>query len=184
MNGESRTGNNNYSYYFTAKLGQDIASKWMSAGNGTYTRNWREYDVYFSGWTPVGGSTVYVTKRLTLVEDMLPGSGTTITYEGYWLSSTVTYTVNYMLQNADDDNYTRSEAYSQTYNYSSGSSLSPKDISGYTYVRRTDNGNTTTFYYDRDRFKIDYYYGSILLKTVNNVKFDATISGNTVNGIR
>jgi hypothetical protein len=75
---------------------------WLSAGNGTfYYYGW--YNVNFSGWVKVGGSTVYVTKRLTLVEDMLPDSGTTITYEGYWLTNTVTYTVNYMLQNADDD---------------------------------------------------------------------------------
>ena len=179
LNGESKNGNNNYSYFFTAKIGQDIASKWLSAGNGTYRRNNRNYDVNFSGWVKTTGGSVYVTKRLTLVEDMLPDSGTTVTYQGYWLSNTVTYTVNYWLQNADDNNYTKSEEYSQTYNYSSGASLSPKDIPGYTYVRRTDNGNITNFYYDRDKFKIDYYYGSTLLKTIENVKFDATITGAT-----
>ena len=81
-----------------------------------------------------------------------------------------------MLQNADDDRYTRSEAYSQTYNYSSGSTINPKDIPGYTYVRRTDSGRTTTFYYDRDKYIIDYYYGGELLDTISNVKFDANIN--------
>ena len=81
-----------------------------------------------------------------------------------------------MLQNADNDQYTRSEAYSQTYNYSSGASINPKDIPGYTYVRRTDSGRTTTFYYDRDKYKIDYYYGGELLDTISNVKFDANIN--------
>ena len=176
LNGESRTGNTNWSYTFKAKLGQDISSLWISAGNGTYRRNGTNRNVSFSGWIPVGGSTVYVTKRLTLTEDMLPSSGTTITYEGYWLSDTVTYTVNYMLQNADNDEYTKSDEYSQTYNYSSGSSLSPKDIPGYTYVRRTDSGNTANLYYDRDTFKIDFYYGSKLLDTISNVKFDANIN--------
>ena len=181
LNGESQTGNTNWSYTFTAKLGQDISSKWISAGNGRVRIYGSNYNVNFSGWTAVGGDTVYVTKRLTLTEDMLPSSGTSITYSGYWLYSTVTYTVNYMLQNADNDQYTKSEAYSQTYNYSSGASLSPKDIPGYTYVRRTDSGNTTTFYYDRDTFKIDYYYGSTKLNTIENIKFDATITGSTYN---
>ena len=174
LNGQSRTGDNYWSYTFKAKLGQDISSVWISAGNGTYYYGY--YNVNFSGWIPDGGSTVYVTKRLTLAEDMLPSSGTTITYNGYWLASTVTYTVNYMLQNADDDNYTKSEAYSQTYNYSSGASLSPKDIPGYTYVRRTDSGNTSNLYYDRDKFKIDYFYGSTKLDTIENIKFDANIN--------
>ncbi|MBQ6389105.1 MAG: InlB B-repeat-containing protein, partial [Mogibacterium sp.] len=181
LNGESKTGNNNWSYTFTAKLGQDISSKWISAGNGTYRRNGSDRSVSFSGWLPSGGSTVYVTKRLTLAEDMLPSSGTSITYTGYWLTNTVTYTVNYMLQNADNDEYTRSADYSQTYNYSSGSSLSPTDIQGYPYVRRTDSGNTTTFYYNRDKFKIDYYYGSRNLKTISDIKFDAAITSGTYN---
>ena len=107
---------------------------------------------------------------------MLPNSGTTITYTGYWLESTVTYTVNYMLQNADDNGYTRSEDYSQTYNYSPGASLSPKDIPGYTYVRRTDSGNTSNLYYDRAKFKIDYYFGSTKLDTIEGIKFDANIN--------
>jgi uncharacterized repeat protein (TIGR02543 family) len=179
LNGQSSSGNTNWTYSFKAKLGQDISSLWLSASNGTWYYGY--YNVSFSGWKPVGGNTVYVTKRLTLAEDMLPTSGTTITYEGYWLSNTVTYTVNYMLQNADDDDYTRSPDYSQTYNYSSGSSLSPKDIPGYTYVRRTDSGNTSNLYYDRDKFKIDYFYGSDNLKTIENVKFDATITSNTYN---
>ena len=176
LNGQSRTGNNNYSYTFTAKLGQDISSLWLSAGNGTFRYGGRTYNVSFSGWTKTTGGSVYVTKRLSLTEDMLPSSGNSVTYEGYWLMDTVEYTVNYMLQNADDDDYTKSEKYSQTYRYSSGASLSPKDIPGYTYVRRTDSGNTTYFYYNRDTFKIDYYYGSTKLDTINSVKFDANIN--------
>ena len=36
--------------------------------------------------------------------------------------------------------------------------------------------NTSNLYYDRDKFKIDYYYGSTKLDTIENVKFDANIN--------
>ncbi len=186
LNGESKTGNNNYSYSFKAKLGQDISSLWLSASNGTY----RYGNVNFSGWIKTTGGSVYVTKRLILTDDMLPSSGTTVTYEGYWLTSTITYTVNYWLQNANDDGYSKSETYSQTYEYSTGSSISPKDISGFTYDHREDSDphsqgggpgattyyTTTDFYYNRDTYQIDYYYGSALLENIDNVKFDADIN--------
>lgn len=195
---ESKTGNNDYTYQFTAKLGQGIADQWLSAGNGTIRMNGKNYRVYFGGWGKTTGGSTYVTKRLILTEDMLPTSGTIVTYKGRWLASTVEYTVNYYLQNADDDGYTKSSTYSQTYNSSANSNLSPKDIAGYTVLshKETDwsgeeetvydtpagypssEGNTYNFYYNRDTYKIDYYYGSTRLKTIDDVRFDANIKGN------
>ncbi|MBE6019009.1 MAG: hypothetical protein E7230_01525 [Clostridiales bacterium] len=179
LKGDEKTGNNNFAYTMKVKLGQDISSTWpVDISDGTYYYGY--YDVDFQGWKPEGSSTVYVTKRLIVTEDMLPNSGTSMTYTASWLRDSYTYTVNYWLQNANNDQYTRSETYSQTYQSNNGN-LSPKDIPGYTFVRRSDSGRTFNFYYDRDKFKIDYYYGSTKLNTIENVKFDATITGSTYN---
>ena len=182
--GVSGTGTLNYS--IKVKLGQNIATAWPGNVTGHYsTGGWwpSDYDVDFNGWLNPVESTRYVTKRTIVTPEMLPSNGTTITYTAQWTNNANTYTVNYWLQNADDDNYTRSEEYSQTYT-SSGGNLGAKEIPGYTYHHGNSGASNTTtynFYYNRDTFKIDYYYGSSLLKTIENIKFDATITSNTYN---
>ena len=153
-------------YSFGVKLGQDISGLWPSA---TSTSR------YFVGWQKNGQGTNYTTKQLIMNTDLLPTSGTNLTFYAHWESNAVTRTVNYYLENADDDGYTRSEMYSQTYT-STGGTLNPKVITGYTYDHSQNSGNTYNFYYKRDKYNIDYYYGSTKLNTIENVKFDANIN--------
>ena len=153
-------------YSFKTKIGQDISGLWPSADSTTR---------YFTGWQKNGQGTRYITKQLIMNTGLLPTSGTSVTYYANWSDYANQRTVNYYLENADNDQYTRSETYSQTY-YSDAGSLNPKEITGYTYDHSQNSGNTYNFYYKRDRFKIDYYYGSTRLNTINDVKFDANIN--------
>ena len=160
-------GSHTNTYSFKAKLGQDISTLWPSAGSNVYD---------FMGWQKNGQGTRYVTKQLIMNTDLLPSNGTIQNWYANW-NDAYTFTVNYYLQNADDDGYTRSAAYSQTYN-SDTYGLTPKVINGYTF----DHGNNTervftyNLYYNRNTYKIDYYYGSSKLDTISNVKFDANIN--------
>ena len=183
LTGKGVTGTGTLSYTMTVKLGQDISSAWPGEVTGRYYRNnrWRNLD--FNGWKPDGSSTRYVTKRTTVAAEMLPNNGTSIGFTAQWTEDAETYVVNYWLQNADDNNYTRSETYSQTYT-SSGGTLSAKEISGYTY----DHGNsgdpyatTYNFYYNRNTYSIDYMDGARKLDTISGIKFDASITGNRYN---
>ena len=178
LTGKGVSGTGTLNYTMTVKIGQDISSSWPGNVTGRYYRDWRWRNLDFNGWYNPVENTRYVTKRTLVTEDMLPDTGTSITYTARWTNDANTYTVNYWLQNADDDDYTKSEEYSQTYT-SSGGYLTAKEIAGYTY----DHGNsgeqgvtTYNFYYNRDRFKIDYYYGSDLLDTISDIKFDANIN--------
>ena len=184
LTGLGVSGTGTLDYTMTVKLGQDISSAWPSNATGTYKKSsgWfgggSTYTVAFNGWLNSSENVRYVTKRTTVTEDMLPKSGTSITYTAQWTTSASTYTVHYWLQNADDDGYTDSEVYSQTYTSSSGN-LSAKDITGYTYDHGNSGASGVTeynFYYNRDTYKIDYYYGSDLLDTKENVRFSANIN--------
>ncbi|ACV22183.1 Internalin-A precursor [Slackia heliotrinireducens] len=154
-------------YSFNVKLGQDISSLWPSAGSNYYS---------FMGWQKNGQGTRYVTKQLIMNTDLLPSSGKTQNWKASW-GNAYTFTVNYYLQNADDDGYTRSETYSQTYNADSYG-ITPKVISGYTFDHGNNEDYTFTYnlYYNRNTYTIDYYYGSTRLDTISNVKFDANIN--------
>lgn len=153
-------------YSFKAKIGQDISGLWPSADS---------YSRYFVGWQKNGQGTNYTTKQLIMNTDLLSTSYGDITYYAHWEDRAVTRTVNYYLENANDDGYTNATQYSQTYT-STGGTLNPKEITGYTYDHSQNSGNTYNFYYKRDRFKIDYFYGSTKLQTYDNVKFDANIN--------
>ncbi|MDD6185518.1 MAG: MBG domain-containing protein [Bacteroidales bacterium] len=159
-------------YSINVKIGQDISGLWPSAQHWYY---------YFMGWQKNGQGTRYVTKQFIMNEDLLPGNnGNSVTYYASWDNNAYQRTVNYYLENADDNGYTRSETYSQTY-YSNSSNLNPKEIVGYTYDHSQNSGNTFNFYYKRNTNPIDYYYGGSKRQTINDVKFDATITGTTYN---
>ncbi len=186
LTGLNVSGTGDLSYTIKVKPGQDISALWPSNATGTYkTGGWfsSTNQVAFNGWLNSSENVRYVTKRTTVTEDMLPKSGNSITYTAQWTtsSSASTYTVNYWLQNADNDDYTVSDVYSQTYT-SSGGTLSAKDISGYTYDHGNSGASGTkeyNFYYNRDTFKIDYFYGSKSLRSIDNVKFDASIAADS-----
>ena len=203
LNGERKTGDNDYSYTMNVKLGQDIANTWPTrVTNARFRFGNQNVTVTFSGWVHPTSGIIYVTKRLLVTSDMLPDTGTTITYSGNWLMDTEQYTVNYWLQNADNDGYTKSEKYSQTFDtQKGGANLGAKEIAGYTYDSSQDNHKYKTgqyisgydwwgnpiyqnyqyeyeynFYYKRDSYTIDYFYGSNKLETFENVRFDANLN--------
>ena len=181
IDGTTYRADRNTKYSFTAKLGQDISSQWpINGGNATIWDNNNYY--YFYYWNCQG--TRYASKILRVTEALLPSNGTNVSVTGTWRDNNNNVQVNYYLQNADNDNYTLSTLYSQT---SPSGNYSAKEISGYTYDHADNDtdywGNVTAynFYYKRNTFKIDYYYGSANLRTINNVKFDANITGNAYN---
>jgi len=116
----------------------------------------------------------------------LLNNGTDVTFYANWGPGNKVQ-INYYFENPDDSGYTKSDDYSQSVTASSswgGYSFSAKTINGYTYDHGDSgksNLSTYNFYYKRNTYKIDYYYGSTNLRTINNVKFDATITSNTYN---
>ena len=174
------TGKGLLSYSMTpVKLGQDISAAWPYnvTGRGILA------EVNFTGWRYGTSGTNYATKRLVVTTDMLPSSGDTVTYYAQWILIEDEQTVNYWLQNADDNGYTKSEKYSQKYTKSAifPSELSAKEIDGYIYDHERNTQSEYNFYYNRLSYDIIYYNGSDKLKTVENIKFDADISGAAYN---
>jgi uncharacterized repeat protein (TIGR02543 family)/LPXTG-motif cell wall-anchored protein len=181
-------------------LGQDISSVWPSGSQVTSSGS-----NSFAGWYNSNNSSgsnselvLYVTKRLEVTTDLIRGANANgqKTYQAYWRSNLVVKTVDYYLQSADNPNvYEISTVYSQTYNSPAGSTLNAKDIAGFTVTSRPSDYpdssgywsyneyiiNHYRFYYTRDSFNIDYYYGSTKLKTTANVLFDANINSATYN---
>ena len=135
MNGESYSGSE---YTINCKLGEDISAKWPTAGNISGTSS------TFYGWKPSNSSSVFVSKRFEVTEDMIGSqtNGSTTVYTGRWENGTKVI-LHYMLQNADDDGYTDSEKFYQEA-YSSGN-FSAKSIYGYKNVKSENkkiNGGT------------------------------------------
>ncbi len=176
-------------------LGQDISSVWPSGSQVTSSGS-----NSFAGWYNSNNSSgsnselvLYVTKRLEVTTDLIRGANVygQKTYQAYWRSNLVVKTVDYYLQSADKPKvYEISTVYSQTYNSPAGSTLNAKDIAGFTVTSRPSDYpdssgywsyneyiiNHYRFYYNRDSFAIDYYYGSTKLKDPEYVLFDANIN--------
>ena len=181
IKGTTYRADKNTKYSFTAKLGQDISADWpINGGSATIWDNNNGY--YFYYWSCQG--TGYASKILRVTDELLPNSGTNVSVTGYWRNNNSTVQVNYYLQNADNNNYTLSTLYSQL---APSGNYSPKGISGYIYDHSDndtdwwDNVTAYNFYYNRDAYQIEYYYGDQKLKTISNVKFDATITSTTYN---
>ncbi|MBR0456182.1 MAG: InlB B-repeat-containing protein, partial [Firmicutes bacterium] len=179
IKGNTYRGSDKYS--FTAKLGQDISADWPI--NGGSARIWDNNNgYYFYYWSCQG--TGYASKILRVTEELLPNNSTNISVTGNWRTNNSTIQVNYYLQNADNNDYTLSTLYSQT---APSGSYNPKEISGYTYSHSDNDtdwwGDVTAynFYYNRHTYQIEYYHGTDKLKTIQNVKYDATITSNTYN---
>ncbi|MBQ6051776.1 MAG: Cna B-type domain-containing protein, partial [Clostridia bacterium] len=180
IGGTTYRASDNTKYSFTAKLGEDISAKWpMNGGNATIWDNNNGY--YFYYWSCQGTS--YASKILRVMDALLPNTGTSISVTGHWRNNNNNVQVNYYLQNADDNGYTLSTLYSQT---APSGNYNPKEISGYTYDHsdNTTSWGTITaynFYYKRHTYQIEYYHGTDKLKTISNVKYDATITSSTYN---
>ncbi len=171
IGGTTYRGNSSTRYSITVKLGQSIANLWPTLDNATIHRDYYN----FTGWDR------FATKQLIVNTEILPTSGTNRTFYAQWGGNT-RFTINYYLENADDSGYTRSEEYSQTLYNSRDAYFLAKTIQGYTYDHGNSGAwNTTTynFYYNRDRYQIDYYNGSTKLTSKGNIKFDANINSTT-----
>ena len=175
MNGESYSGSE---YTISCKLGEDISAKWPTAGNISGTSS------TFYGWKPSNSSSVFVSKRFEVTEDMIGSqtNGSTTVYTGRWENGTKVI-LHYMLQNADDDGYTDSEKFYQEA-YSSGS-FSAKSIYGYKNVKSENkkiNGVTNYyFYYDRNTSSITYYFNDTVIDTKTGIRFDKNINTSEYN---
>ena len=119
---------NGAQYSFSAKVGDNILAKWPTIDNMSVPS---KATVKFYGWQYSGASTVFVSKRDILTTDMLSSldNGSTTTYSIVWTSYTKIAELHYMLQNAEDDNYTDSENYQQEFVH--GGTWNQKDIYGF-----------------------------------------------------
>ena len=186
-------GNEKYTnddYTITARLGEDISSKWPMSTN-VHVPSWNSRPFY--GWAfqkSLWEETTYVSKRFELTEDMLSSTknmSTTKYTASYKDGATVK--LHYMLQNADDNEYTDDERYSQDAIEAYGSrDYSAKDILGY-----IKNGSRTVteggiknyyFYYDRKTYQIEYYYAGENLKTEKSIRFGADIGNKNYTDLR
>ena len=192
MNGTTYTQANSPMYSFTAKLGQDISSLWPSSATGTYREGNRTRNLNLFGWKK-GETQITLSQDLhqnTLTVGLIPETGTTLTFYSAWTTGNTLYTVNIYLQNPDDDGYTLSDRYSQTFYGGQGVSWSHDPINGYIYNadESTPDGQNSwgtrtqwDAYYDLIQYTITYYYHSTDLGNGKSVKFGADITGATYN---
>lgn len=163
-------------------LGQDVSSVWPSSISNPTEIYTTSGNYKFDYWAEGN----FKTKRYEITEEMLPSSGTTRTYTAHWINTNNTITVEYWLQQADGS-YVKSDKYSQSMVMQQGSTLSAKEIFGYTY--RTDetfthngvsysgsSGSTYRFYYNRNSYQIDYYYANTKVNTISDILYEADIS--------
>ncbi|WP_234792811.1 InlB B-repeat-containing protein [Streptococcus equinus] len=172
-------------------LGQDVSSVWPSSTSNpreVYSLNYLgqvSTERLFDSW-----DNEYKTKRQEVVPELLPSSGTTRTFKATWTNRGTTYTAEYWLQQPDGS-YVKSDKYSQSFIFNSGT-FTAKEIYGYTYRTNQNfvangtqyygtSGTTYRFYYDRDSYNIDYYYGTSELETKSDVLYGADISSSTYN---
>ncbi|MCI5902340.1 MAG: InlB B-repeat-containing protein, partial [Blautia sp.] len=168
-------------YTIQARIGEDISAKWPSASNITGASK----DSPFYAWNSDHTSYTYVSKRFELTSEMLKSStnGSTTTYKAQWQSGSKVV-LHYMLQNADNDEYTDSEKYGQEA-YSASSSFNAKEIYGFTNVdsesKTISNVKHYYFYYNRKTYSIQYNYKSEKIDTKSNIRFEADINNSTYN---
>ena len=145
---------------------------------------------YFSQWT--GG---YVTKRYNLIWADVSNANSSheMTYTASWSRDTASRNAYYWLQQPDGT-YVICDHFTQIGLNTTG--LNAKEIDGYT----RHNGNGTrpnssypasgendagvyeyNFYYDRLKYSITYKNGNEILNTIDDIYYDADISGETYN---
>lgn len=182
---------NGTQYTFKAKYGQDISKLWPTGGDFSHKTN-TSWDNNFYGWIMEGSRTVYASKRLVLSADMIASTnnGSTTTYNSTWGAKNK-FELHYMLQNTDDNRYTDSPDYRQHNALSDSEGYNQKDIAGFKKeTSHDDNGDVVVgedglkhiyFYYTRETYNVDYYYGSKLLNSLSNVRFGKNLSNSTYN---
>ena len=157
IGGKTYTGNGD-PYTFSAKLGEDVASRWPTVDNIVNNKDSEQ----FQGWSGPTRS-LNVSKRFNIVPELIDnGSGeaqnnATIDYSGSWEEETEKVELHYMLQNAADDLYTDSPLYRQSANTTG--SFNAKDIDGFKW-KNTETKNI-------DRITHYYFYYTRLSSTIN-----------------
>lgn len=203
----NQTGDLTYS--FRAKLGQNISTLWPSSGTGTYRTGWNQqtHNVTLFGWRKPGDSTMSQDlKQYRVTSALLPSSGNSIQYTAVWTDGDTTYSVNIYLQNADDDDYTKSDIYSQTFvgdgwqqggwGQQSGFAItySHDPINGYIYNESKSTPDSTweytgnhknpymNIYYDLEKYQIEYRYkGDTYDHTLTQISYGKNINTETYN---
>ena len=183
-NVEMRIGGKTYSaggqerYSFTARLGEDISTKWPTADHISGDDN-------FYGWNPPKGGIIFVSKRFNLTKEMLASSAnkSTTTYTSLWRTGTQVE-LHYMLQNADDDKETDDQNYRQSA-ITESDGFNAKEIDGYTYTYTTTEKINRIkhyyFHYTRNTYTISYYYKDLNLKSKTGIRFGKNINTATYN---
>lgn len=156
-------------YSFQARMGEIISDRYPGAGEITLSHssvnNVNPYAYLAENNNP--NNTIRVSKPVTMTEDLLLSNktnGTTLIL--YGATSTNQVTVNYWLQNADDDGYTRSEDYSFVANVNGSGTFSGRTLTGYGdplsstpsgYSSSNTNQGIYHFYYNRDTYDLHFY---------------------------
>lgn len=167
-------------------LGQDISSQWPSS---TEEVNSYSYNSNFTGWLHPARVNIYSSRRFEITSDMLDrATNNIIEYTAQWSQRVVFTTLEYYLQSATNPSiYERSQTYSQSLYREYNSGFGAKQLDGFTVRNTTPSGyygsygNTFRFYYDRNRYKIDYFHGQTKLGTHSNIYFDARIDNTSYN---
>ncbi len=174
-------------YQFTAKLDQSISALWPESVTPSD----------FNGWSGTAGRATYVSKRLTLVPELLNSNYTagdtfTANFDG-----AVTDTLVYMLETADGTGtpyaadgttryYRAADNLAQVVSTSSSSSSwSAKDITGFTNVDivtvdtktsgKKVTARTVTFYYARNKATLSFLNDGVL-NAVGGIYFEAALA--------
>jgi len=186
-------GGSNPRYSISVKYGQDISALWPCEGTASFTRS----GYRFTGWTvnysdinDTGtGSVTWVTKRLVVTADMLPGNPAAVGYtiSARWSNNATQKTVEYWIEAlpglpgtvVNGRIYIRDDALSQTYYSLNNAALSAKDIDGVEYVSGNSGANTDyyRFYYNRNEYELSFNtMGGSLISSVPKVKYGQSLS--------
>lgn len=170
-------------YRMKARYGQDISGKWPYPGPAVFTSN-DSGSYNFGGWAGMPSGFTQVTKIVKFTEDLLPrDGGSTVNVYSLWREVNKK-SVNYWFENTDDDGFTRSETYSQTY-YANGN-LRPKSIAGMKNIAKPDgfvipspyNQDTYNFFYKRNIHTLSFNTmgGTAPAPTQQSVKYGKNVS--------
>lgn len=172
-------------------LGQDISSLWPSSSEEVYDGA-RRYN--FDYWI----ESLSKTKRFEVTSDLLDlaDANNRILQSARWTEVGTKASVEYWLQSADDPKvYVKSDKYSQSFVRTGN--LTAKNIFGYVYKKDYTPPNysasqtsidpyTYRFYYDRNRYLINYYYNGTLVDTTGpsrTIAFEQNINNSTYNKV-
>jgi uncharacterized repeat protein (TIGR02543 family) len=170
---------NSGKYIYSAKYEQDISEIWPGNSRSVTTAATSRY---CTGWYALGYSTPFVSKVLTVSEDMLPKTGPNQTVTARWSGSAHPVSLHYMFEYMDGDetltaditkynnkSYAQSKLYSQELLSAGTNPFNLKSINGMTaltaqalkksggnYVAATGSPADQYLFYDRKTYKLEF----------------------------